>query len=114
MVIVTAAGQAVLDNVAISWTTGQYGSGTITETESDSSLNSALSYTSGSLTNTRTGLSLSMVHEIASTTANSVTLAEFATFQSATLLRTRVVTTPFTKTSSEEVVTTTILYLDIN
>lgn len=114
MVIVTAAGQAILDNIRTSWTTGEYGSGTITETESDSSLNSPITASIGTLTNTRTGLSLAMVHEIVSTTVNSTTLSEFATFQSSTLLRTRVTTTPFTKTSSEEVQTTTILYLDLN
>ncbi len=113
MVIVTTAGEDVCNYIAGAWNQGQYGSGTILETESDSSLVSPVAATLGTISNTRTGLSISMIHEIASTTANSTTLAEYALFDDSTL-RTRVTTTPLAKDSTLELQTTTILFLDIN
>lgn len=113
MVIVTTAGEDVCNYIAGAWESAEYGSGTTLETESDSSLVTPVVASLATISNTRTGLSLSMVHEIASTTANSTTLAEYALFDGSTL-RTRVTTTPLSKDSTLELQTTTILFLDIN
>lgn len=113
MVIVTTAGEDVCDYIAGSWNQGEFGSGTTLESESDSGLQSAIVTTLGTLANTRTGLSLAMVHEVVSTTANSTTFAEYAVLSTGTL-RTRVTTSAVTKDSSKELQTTTVLFLDIN
>lgn len=113
MVIVTTAGQDICNYIAGSWNQGEYGSGTTLESDSDSALVTPIVATLGTLSNTRTGLSISMIHEVASTTANSTTFAEYALFASGTI-KTRVTTTPIAKDSTLEMQTTTILFLDIN
>jgi hypothetical protein len=113
MVLSNNAGIDFANYVKDNWLYAQYGSGTILESASNTALVSPIATSYGPLSNTRSGQSIALVHEIVSTTANSTTMTEFAIYKGG-VLQSRVTTTPIYKDSTKEVQTTTIIFVDIN
>lgn len=113
MVLLKQGGYDVVNYIRDNWTTAEYGTSGTLESDSDTALLAPVSSTIGTLSSTRSGLSVAMIHEILSTTANGTTLQEYAIFNGSTAC-TRITTTPIYKDDTKEIQTTTVFFLDIN
>jgi hypothetical protein len=109
MVILSQGLSKLADEFKDLITEGQWGSGTVLPTTSDTGLGSAFPETLGSVNVASSGNGAQFTHTVVSTTGNTTGYAEFALNYSDGTEFNRVVGGTFNKTNSYEIVTITTI-----